>query len=251
MTMEALAERIEALELGTPPLPSPVGAAEPARLAEPAPSLAEPTAADTDTSPKLADSAPPSEEGSPEPVRVTPVRHSGPLDRATVRRNWQAVLAEVKKASVSRAGTFTNVEVDVDADGGTLVVEFPADQRHAMGMAERPDNRELLRGALSRVFGVAPPFRFQLGRGAVRPAESSDERIDEPAASERSHEAAPDTEVPVDEGPIPEYYETATGLTEPIEMRTSQPSTGLQDVLDSLGAHIVAEHPHDPDGKEE
>ena len=65
--------------------------------------------------------------------------------------------------------TFAQVEVDVDADGETLVLEFPAEPAFAFNMASEPANRELLSDSLAAVFGVAPPFRFQRGRGAVRP----------------------------------------------------------------------------------
>ncbi len=58
---------------------------------------------------------------------------------------------------------YGRVEVDVDADGHTLVLEFPADQEFAMQMAEEPDMRELLQRALGAVMGFAPPVRFRLG----------------------------------------------------------------------------------------
>ena len=51
----------------------------------------------------------------------------------------------------------------------TLVLEFPSDAAFAMQMAEEPEMRDMLKLALASVFGFTPPFRFQLGRGAVRP----------------------------------------------------------------------------------
>ncbi len=63
---------------------------------------------------------------------------------------------------------FGRVEVDVDADRHTLVIEFPSDQEFSMQMAEEPEMRELLQRALGAVIGVAPPVRFQLG-SAFRP----------------------------------------------------------------------------------
>jgi hypothetical protein len=53
-----------------------------------------------------------------------------------------------------------------------------------------------------------------------------------------------------DEEPLPEYYETAAGLTEPAVERNPAPSGGLESVLDQLGATIVSEHAHEPDGEE-
>ena len=49
------------------------------------------------------------------------------------------------------------------------MLEFPADAAFAMQMAEEPDMRDMLKIALASVLGFVPPFRFQLGRGAVRP----------------------------------------------------------------------------------
>ena len=102
---------------------------------------------------------------------IVSVRPPGKLDRAAVKRDWQAVLVEIKKIKPTRVQTFANVEVDVDTDGQGLVIEFPADQAFSMQLAEDGENREILKRALGAVFGSAPPFRYQLGRGAVRPLE--------------------------------------------------------------------------------
>ena len=97
---------------------------------------------------------------------VAPVIRSGPLDRGTAKRNWQAVLVEVKKAKPARANLFATVEVDVDADGNTLVIEFPDDQEFSLQMAEEPEMRELLRAALGRVFGVRASVPVSAGPGS-------------------------------------------------------------------------------------
>ena len=89
------------------------------------------------------------------------------------------VVGEIKKLKAARGYLFANTEVDVDSDGNTLVVEFPADQSFALEIAEEPDMRELMQRALSSVLGFAPPIRFQLGKGAVRPAKP--EAADKPA----------------------------------------------------------------------
>lgn len=109
---------------------------------------------------------------------------SGVLERGTAKRNWQAVLVEVRKRKPAREATFAQVEVDVDADGETLVLEFPAEPAFAFNMASEPANRELLSDSLAAVFGVAPPFRFQRGRGAVRPEPASELEVAVNAASD-------------------------------------------------------------------
>jgi len=266
MTLEALAERVEALELGfTSAAPAATIAVTPAPVAGsggvPAGSAAERTprgpAYDDSASvdpqrdepavPTGGESPPPAEATAGEPV-TAPVRAGGPLDRGTAKRNWQAVLVEVKKSKPARAQLFSSVEVDVDTDGSTLVVEFPQDATFSMQIAEEPEMRELLRAALSRVFGFAPPFRYQLGRGVVRPPKEM-----EPPAPVARFDVSPesaDSDAANHES-ASEHYETATGFSEPSAGHDTVSRQGLDDVLNQLGAHIVAEHPHDPDGEDD
>ncbi len=234
MTLEAVAERVEALERGLstntvtsaqPAAPLPATAAAPGPVAAP---------------PGVTHDEP------HEPV-VTPVRHPGPLDRSSAKRNWKAVLIELKKAKPARANLFASVEVDIEADGSTLVVEFPEDQAFSLQMAEEPEMRDLLRTALTRVFGFAPPFRYQLGRGAVRPPIE----METPAPASRVDISPESSDVSAGDAPMPEYYETAAGFTEPVEQRDPAPQNGLDAVLSQLGAHIVSEHLHDPDGEDD
>ena len=154
--------------------------------------------------------AAPEPEPCAEPVTAGSLP-SGVLERGTAKRNWQAVLAEVRKRKPAREATFAQVEVDVDADGETLVLEFPAEPAFAFNMASEPDNRELLRDSLAAVFGEAPPFRFQRGRGEVRPA------------------------------PAPEPAPERESASDDIEHM----------LLHELGGSIVAEHQAQTDGEDE
>lgn len=213
MTLEALAERVEALERS--------GVAVSAGSAA-APSVAAPVVAQDrgvatgdagvdaahDVLPADAATEPAAVSGASAPVAVpapaaAPVAAAGPrkLDRAAVKRDWPAVVMEVKKLKPARVQTFANVEVDVDADGDTLVVEFPSDQAFSIQLAEDPDTRELLKRALASVFGAAPPFRYQLGRGAVRPVAppkpSAPARIESSAAHDEPKPRAAEQIEPV------------------------------------------------------
>ncbi|PKQ14331.1 MAG: hypothetical protein CVT68_12425, partial [Actinobacteria bacterium HGW-Actinobacteria-8] len=196
MTLEALAERVEAIEQGgsVAPVAAPSasgargvstgGAGEHASRRDACGDAAGATAP-TDTSAqasanpsgvvrpsKIETNSPSPESSSADEVVVTEVPGpAGVLDRGAAKRNWQAVLVEIRKVKPTRAHIFSSVEVDVDADGKTLVLEFPSDQAFSMQMAEEPEMRELVKVSLSRVFSVAPAFRTQLGRGAVRPTE--------------------------------------------------------------------------------
>jgi len=275
MTLEAIAERVEALELRAPvaPAAAPAGGIPatsgsrgvatgsagddaPRREASgtpPAGAAARTESEGSGTTPTaetesnaVAASVDASGSLLAEEAVIAPVHVSGPLDRGSAKRNWAAVLVEIKKAKPARANIFASVEIDVDADGSTLVVEFPSDQAFSMDMAEEPEMRELLRAALGRVFGAAPPFRFQLGRGAVRPAVET-----APVAVTQHTDVAPDEPASsVNNDPTPDYYESATGLTEPVREHSSAPAGDLESVLQQMGARIVSEHPREPDGED-
>ena len=265
MTMEALAERIESLERG-------LSAAAPPRSIRLAASVA-PDAAAPAASPVLATTSPAPAPGSeaaastlapapraPEakaaaPQSAQPIAvHTGhAIERAAAKRAWPAVLVEIRKLKPARASQYSQVELEVDADGETLVLEFPSDQSFVMQMAEEPDMREMLTHALAAVLGTAPPVRMQLGRGAVRP-------VQVPPRTPQS--------LPADAGesassePVAEYYETGTGISEGAPAKRprsdapasrpswatapnggSEPGSDLERFLvRDLGAQIVAEH---------
>lgn len=206
MTLSALAERVEALERGIPARSAPVQAVSERR---------------TPSVPAVeADDGALSEQSSEDPqpcLEPAAEVSSGPvvLDRGTAKRHWHAVLLEVRKRKPAREATFAQAEVDVDPDGETLVVELPAESAFALEMASTPENRELLREALAAVFGSAPPFRFQSGRGAVRP------------------------------GPKAAAVEVKKNAD------TSSAASALEDMLrNELGASIVTENPARPDGED-
>jgi len=178
----------------------------------------------------------------------------GVLDRGTAKRSWQAVLIEIKKKRPARAQLFATVEVDVDPDGPTLVIEFPEDQAFSLQIAEEPEMRDLLRASLARVLGAAPPFRFQLGRGAVRPAPAvEDMSVGRPSTAPAAPTATRSTvsEPPLSdpEEPTPEYRGDDAALDAPVE---SPFTTDAQpDWISQLGARVVAEHPHEPEGEDD
>jgi DNA polymerase III subunit gamma/tau len=173
LTLEALSERIAALEAGTPAeslsvetyavAPSPPAAPEPERAA-PAPSRDV-----ADTKPAAAAAVAPAPHADGTQAYTPPA--SGSMDRAKLKRAWPAVVAEIKKKRHATSVLFSGAAVD--ADGDTLVVEFPADQKVTMQLADTPEAKQLLRQAAHTVLGVKPPVRYQLGRGAVRHEEAA------------------------------------------------------------------------------
>jgi DNA polymerase-3 subunit gamma/tau len=189
LTLEALAERIAALEAGTP-----VSAPRPVPVApRPAPETpARPQAPEA----KRAERKPqPEPEAAPAPEVYEPGA-GGTLDRAQVKRAWPAIVAEVKKQRVSTAMLFSSAAADVDGD--TLVVEFPADQRPAKELAEEQDAMQMLRRAVHSVLGVKPGVRYQLGRGVVKHEEPKPAARHEPADAGDTHPQPTGDPDPVD-----------------------------------------------------
>lgn len=274
LTVEALAERIEALELrlqdaptpraGAPesprPAAAPAAAPTPAATATPAARAPESAASPPIAAPSVRQEAPATEV--PPAVEL----EGGQLDRARVKRAWPSVIAEVKKQRAARASTFVSTDVDLDADGVTLVIEFPREEAFRMKIADEPETRELVRRALGVVLGTTPPFRFQLGRGAVKPAgpaaleepTATGDGTDRAAAPEATREAAPEV-APV--GSLePESAEpVAEPAAESAPAAEAQPQAGdgaASDVerllVEQLGAQIVGEQVHEaPEWKDE
>lgn len=238
LTLEALAERVETLEMSGPSLPAP----RPSVPAVPAPSSEHATAPAPAPVTAAAPAAEPASGGGreaatvveviaePESVEVIEASSAGPLDRAHVKRAWPAVIAEVKRVKPTRAQLFMNTEVDIDAQGVSIVIEFPLDQKFTMDMAQNPENRQLLQQAFTRVLESTPPFRFQLGRGPVQPTVPG-----------------PRTEVA--------HARPATGGDE-TDTAPSAAETGDDDIdsilMNEFGAEMIAEHPHETtEGKDE
>ncbi len=242
LTLEALAERVEALETGSIATRAPAAPA-------PAPPSAPPAAAE-----KPAAATPAAVASSPAPAPpVTPV---APVDRAHVKRAWPAVVAEIKRLKPSRSQIFANTEVDMDPDGKTIVIEFPADGRYTMDMAGNPDTRQLLLAALGKVFGSVPPLRYQLGRGPVRPAaepvKPSKAEV-APAKAEVQTTASPSAKTELSSPAPPPRAEAPPSAPNPEVTSSSEnviESEVEQMLMAQLGAQMIAEHPH-PEEKEE
>lgn len=169
LTLASLAERLDALEAGAPltgfsATPSP---------AAPSPSSAPVASA----------------------VAAVSAGMQG-LDVATVKRAWPAVLAEIKKIRAPRAHIFNGTEAEVVS--GTLVVEFPADQRFAMDLARETETLRVLRRAVRTVLGQEPPVEYRLGRsGASFSAAAATQAPSPDAMADVAAEADADLEASV------------------------------------------------------
>lgn len=163
LTLASLAERVDALEAGAPL--TDIAAAPSPAVPEPRPVkvAAGAQAHRKESDPKPAP-APSTAETASEGARG--------LDVATVKRAWPAVLAEIKKIRAPRAHIFNGTEAEVVS--GTLVVEFPADQRFAMDLARETETLGVLRRAVRTVLGQEPPVEYRLGRSGASLAAGAD-----------------------------------------------------------------------------
>jgi DNA polymerase-3 subunit gamma/tau len=176
LTLASLAERIDALEAGAPladfsAAPSPVAPEPRPAKADPTPRPQRPRADGAAASPVSGRSGTdPVPEPSSAPAKAVASPGAQGLDVATVKRAWPAILAEIKKIRAPRAHIFNGTEAEVVS--GTLVVEFPADQRFAMDLARETETLGVLRRAVRSVLGQEPPVEYRLGRsGASSSAE--------------------------------------------------------------------------------
>jgi DNA polymerase-3 subunit gamma/tau len=220
LTLESLAERVAALEAGMPIREEMAPAAPPASV-RPAPVAG---AGDTTTSrkqeaeragaraPRTSPTAAGTAVEAPSGAKATSQRAGqagGPLDVASVKRAWPAILAEFKKLRPSRSYLFNGTEVEVD--GATLVVEFPADQSFALGLAQEGETMELLKRCIATLIGQDPPIEYRLGRGG---------------ASAPARPAGPD---------VP----PARDLDDTSPAATPEPDDLERRVIDELGAQVI------------
>jgi DNA polymerase-3 subunit gamma/tau len=276
LTLEALAERIEALETRrtsgpaatctVPTAPATIGErpsagaskgvsaaaaagtpqatlSPPAAAASPATqgaSAGQPAASATSLA--MAAVASPDATATDDNVQVYVAQAAESLDRARAKRVWPAVVAEVRKLKPARATSFANAEVDVDADGATMVIEFPRDEAFTLKLADEPETRQLLKRALAAVMGFVPPFRYQLGRGAVQ--HEVEPEVGHPRHTDVPPATVPDesTTAPGDTGAFPRVSSPAPGPTDDVERL----------LVHGLGAEIIGEQIHEsPDWKDE
>ena len=217
LTLEALAERIEALESGhsavahvtgggvaaaasAAPAQAPVAAApapQPAAALAPGHAPAENRVATAGVAPMQAaptpQAAPPvRQEAQPAPApqvaSPTSSQASGPApapagaptdqlkaslqNPAALQRVWQAALATLKKNKAAYGVLFLNTKAVYDADKGTLIIEFPAENSFAFKAVQKPDVQEAVSVALTQACGESLHFAYAQG-GAVATASAS------------------------------------------------------------------------------
>ena len=240
LTLESLAERIAALESGArvPPPVTHRAASVPPAAPAPADAASTPPSALGSAQAVAAEPAPPAPRGqaveAPAPASQNdePVASAanGPLDAMTVKRAWPALQAEFRKLRPSRSHLFDNTEVEL-ADG-EIAIEFPANQRFSLEMAQAPETLQLLRRCVADVLGVTPPIAFRLGRqgSSVPDAAACPEPDTAPAAEDK-----PQT--------TPRAAHAPTVAPAADAVLTPEDVSRL--FIDQFGAELLAEHDHD------
>lgn len=202
LTLESLAERIDALESGAPLVEFAAPAASTPSPAAAAPATA-PVAVPVTASAPAVTATPP----APAPGHGAP---TGDLDVAAVKRAWPAVLAEIKKLRAPRAYIFNGTEAEIVS--GTLVVEFPADQGFALDLARETETIGMLRRAVRVVLGQEPPVEYRLGRQGK--SNGSVPGCDEPPAESVTPAPAAAVEAPTAKGAPGDPADLASVLAE-------------------------------------
>ena len=195
LTLESLAERIEALESGyssvahvmpgapveavrhaveLPEADSVAPAAVPAqRQPEPTPAVSaeqaqQPIAQQVQPEPMPA--AEPQALAQPASAvqrDQAPAQTGSPLaaleNPASLQRIWQAALSTVKKQKQAYGVLFMNTKVNYDAAAGMLKVVFPSESGFAFNAVQKPDVQDALAAALGKAVGAAVPFCYEQG----------------------------------------------------------------------------------------
>ena len=214
-TLEALAERIERLEIaqqfgGGAPVAAPAAAPAPA----PAPVPVTPAA--TLTVPAAA----PAPDASV--ADVAPAAPTAMADPGAVKRAWRSVLNEIKAASRVRYPIYADTRVRMESDG-SLVIEYPADEEFKLGLAQDSANTALVTAAIAKVFSREVPYRYAVGTHRASRPELTPEP--EPVYAPEPVPVGPDTEVLIADAPP---YEP---VPEPVYAPEPEPEFGLEPVL--------------------
>ncbi len=171
LTLEALAERIEALEAGgraPAALPSPAFVSTPAPAPEPQQQPMQTQAAASgpyDVPPAQSASAPP--QGAPAADPAAFLSNGAALQRA-----WRSVVNFVKKEKTAYGALLVDVKVRPDEHGG-VAIEFPADNSFAYDMAQRPELKSSIEAAFRQVVGTEVPFTLHYAGAEASDAQAS------------------------------------------------------------------------------
>ncbi|MEA5019002.1 MAG: DNA polymerase III subunit gamma/tau [Gordonibacter sp.] len=113
---------------------------------------------------------------------------------AALQRIWQATLSALKKNKAAYGVLFLNTKAVFDVDRNMLAIEFPAENSFAFKAVQKPDVQEAVSAALAQACGSTLAFSYTQGPGGTSAPVSAT-----PSA------AQPITSVPVEAYDTPPY----------------------------------------------
>ncbi len=189
LTLESLAERVEALEAGqaatstvqqaqgveTPPPAAPPSEAAPL-VEEPGAPVREPAGQQAPSplqeegeaqSPQTPAEACAPSEPAPQSAALCEPGVTGLANPATLQRIWQSTLQSIKKEKAAYAVLFLNTKLSLDPKSGEVVIEFPAENTFAFSAVQKPEVRSLVSESLRNAAGNDVSYRFMQGSTVI------------------------------------------------------------------------------------
>lgn len=170
LTIESLAERIEALETGysavapvsAVPVPAPVAVVLDATQVRPGVEMASaPPASPVSPVEGAACAEAPEEEASIVPETACQSDMATTLGNpASLQRIWQATLQSVKKEKAAYGVLLINTKVSFEPKSGEVLIEFPQENVFAYNTVQKPEVMEIIAQSLEKFSGGPVAFRF-------------------------------------------------------------------------------------------
>lgn len=122
-------------------------------------------------------------EAAPTPARPAAGAGTAAVDVATIRANWQGLIAQLRSAGKAVLPSFLEIATPAAFDGETLELVFPPDRR--FGVAKVEEREGELREALIAVFGISPKIRCVVREPVVAEVLEDDPPLSEAEALAR------------------------------------------------------------------
>ena len=166
LTLESLAARIAALEVGGVPAAGAAPSVSPAPVAAPAPAAPAPEPQPA-TEPIMREEAPAPAQEQPEPSAPASANAGGAAtfmrDPSSLRRMWDAAIAMAAKGHPMLPSLLGGARPHADVRESKITVELPADAGFALGALTDPQLKADMIAALARSFGGTVALEYSLG----------------------------------------------------------------------------------------
>lgn len=164
---------------------------------------------------------------------------------ASLQRIWQASLQQIKKEKAAYGVLFINTKAFFDAHGGELIIEFPADNEFAYSTAQKSEAVDMVASALAHAAGRPLAFRYQKkGQERTEEARKPSEHSSMPSlrADETARVEAPGAVRPATRQAVTaEKRDTASQKPEKTEAHSIQPPESEEVPLEAYGSDMLAQ----------